>query len=236
MNEFRPEKLARIRVERGWSLREAAKLTGGTKETINDLERGKRTPHPTTLRKLADGFGVPVTYFLEPTVPKVSSRPSPEAPEEASEEERPIARRVSPEELQREVARLKTYNQRRQNQIDTYDAEGAALPERSWWDEAAALERSLTEEYEEREILPYVEALGEGREMAPWTVHRACVQLARELSIMRDLVKEARIMVFHAEGRVYEQTTRFSSSIDSGLDEWRRGEQPDRYRHAEVTE
>jgi transcriptional regulator with XRE-family HTH domain len=65
MNEFRPERLFRVRLERGWSLREAARETGNTKETISELERGKRKPHPTTLRSLAEGFGVPVSFFFE---------------------------------------------------------------------------------------------------------------------------------------------------------------------------
>jgi transcriptional regulator with XRE-family HTH domain len=88
MNEFRPERLSRLRAERGWSLREAARATGGTKETINDLERGKRKPHPATLRKLAIGFGVPVSYFLEHSTPKEPSRLSHAVPEKTSGEER----------------------------------------------------------------------------------------------------------------------------------------------------
>jgi transcriptional regulator with XRE-family HTH domain len=88
LNEFQPERLSRLRAERGWSLREAAKATGGTKETISELEHGKRKPHPGTLRKLANGFGVPVRYFLEPSTPKEPSRLSHAAPEKTSGEER----------------------------------------------------------------------------------------------------------------------------------------------------
>jgi transcriptional regulator with XRE-family HTH domain len=89
MNEFRPERLSRIRAERGWSLREAAKETGNTKETISELENGRRKPHPATLRKLANGFGVPISYFLDAIAPKAQSRPSSETPEDLIGEERP---------------------------------------------------------------------------------------------------------------------------------------------------
>jgi|SRR5215212_9876501 len=54
------DKLSLIRAERGLTLRKAAKLTGVSKETLNDLERGRRKPHLHTLHKIARGYGVAV--------------------------------------------------------------------------------------------------------------------------------------------------------------------------------
>ncbi len=58
-----------LRAERGLTLREAAVMTGVTKETISDLERGLRHPHDPTLAKIAQGYGVPFEELLEEPVP-----------------------------------------------------------------------------------------------------------------------------------------------------------------------
>ncbi len=70
MQSLLPERLRMARMERGLSLRKAAKLTGVTKETLSELERGLRSPHPPTLFKIAQGYGLRVQDLLEPTVPK----------------------------------------------------------------------------------------------------------------------------------------------------------------------
>ncbi|MDQ5827012.1 MAG: helix-turn-helix transcriptional regulator [Chloroflexota bacterium] len=53
------------RLERGLTLRQAAEKTGVSKETISELERGLRKPHPPTLYKIADGYGIGVSDLLE---------------------------------------------------------------------------------------------------------------------------------------------------------------------------
>ncbi len=60
-----PGKLQLVRLERGLTLRQAAKITGVTKETLSDLERGLRQPHPPTLYKIARGYGIPVRDLLQ---------------------------------------------------------------------------------------------------------------------------------------------------------------------------
>jgi transcriptional regulator with XRE-family HTH domain len=57
-------KLQEIRVEKGLSLREAAKLTGVDRETIGGIERGTRKAYPVTLGKIAKGLGVPPRELL----------------------------------------------------------------------------------------------------------------------------------------------------------------------------
>jgi len=66
-------RLRLVRAERGLSLREAAKVTGVTPETLSELERGVRTPQPGTLYKVAHGYGIPVTDLLE--VPELVEGP-----------------------------------------------------------------------------------------------------------------------------------------------------------------
>jgi transcriptional regulator with XRE-family HTH domain len=58
-----------LRAERGLTLREAAALTGVTKETLSDLERGLRHPQDPTLAKIARGYGIPFEELLEEPVP-----------------------------------------------------------------------------------------------------------------------------------------------------------------------
>ena len=58
-------RLKELRTLRGWSLRDAQGELGVDRETIAEAERGLRSPFPRTLRKLAEGYGVPVRELLE---------------------------------------------------------------------------------------------------------------------------------------------------------------------------
>jgi transcriptional regulator with XRE-family HTH domain len=73
-------RLRRARLERGLSLRAAATRVGVTKETLMDLEHGRREPHPSTLAKLAKGYGVEIGNLLGPMVEESSSLPRDLAP------------------------------------------------------------------------------------------------------------------------------------------------------------
>jgi transcriptional regulator with XRE-family HTH domain len=54
-----------LRAERGLSLTEAAEWIGVTRDTLSEIERGKRHPYTPTLAKIARGYGVPVEELLE---------------------------------------------------------------------------------------------------------------------------------------------------------------------------
>jgi transcriptional regulator with XRE-family HTH domain len=54
------ERLKHIRAERGLTLRDLAQESGVSKDTISEIERGVRKPHPTTLGKLAKALDVEV--------------------------------------------------------------------------------------------------------------------------------------------------------------------------------
>ena len=53
------------RLEKGLTLREAAKVTGVDKATISAVERNKRTPFDVTLSRLAKGYGVSISQLVE---------------------------------------------------------------------------------------------------------------------------------------------------------------------------
>lgn len=58
------ERLAALRKEKGLSQAELAKLLNMGQSTIAMYERNRRTPDPTTLKRLADFFNVSVDYLL----------------------------------------------------------------------------------------------------------------------------------------------------------------------------
>jgi transcriptional regulator with XRE-family HTH domain len=62
------EKLRVLRAREGLSLTEAAARAGVTRDTLSDLEHGKRQPYMPTLSKIAAGYSVPVEDLLEEPV------------------------------------------------------------------------------------------------------------------------------------------------------------------------
>ncbi len=58
------EELTRLRVERGWSQQRLADESSVNKATINQIERGRRSPNIETLEKLADALGVEIGDFF----------------------------------------------------------------------------------------------------------------------------------------------------------------------------
>ena len=59
------ERLRVLRAQRGMTLVEAAEQAGVGRDTLSDLERGRRHPAMPTLAKIAQGYGVPVEDLLE---------------------------------------------------------------------------------------------------------------------------------------------------------------------------
>jgi transcriptional regulator with XRE-family HTH domain len=59
------ERLRVLRAQRGMTLVEAAEQAGVGRDTLSDLERGRRHPVMPTLAKIAQGYGVPVEDLLE---------------------------------------------------------------------------------------------------------------------------------------------------------------------------
>jgi transcriptional regulator with XRE-family HTH domain len=62
------ERLRILRAQRGMTLIEAAEQAGVGRDTLSDLERGRRHPVMPTLAKIAQGYGVPVEDLLEDSI------------------------------------------------------------------------------------------------------------------------------------------------------------------------
>jgi transcriptional regulator with XRE-family HTH domain len=58
------EELTRARNELGWSQQKLADESGVNKATINQIERGRRSPNVETLEKLADAMGLEMSDFF----------------------------------------------------------------------------------------------------------------------------------------------------------------------------
>jgi transcriptional regulator with XRE-family HTH domain len=58
--------LRQLRQARGWSLSQAAENTGVSKAMLGQIERGESSPTVATLWKIATGFQVPFSAFIEP--------------------------------------------------------------------------------------------------------------------------------------------------------------------------
>jgi transcriptional regulator with XRE-family HTH domain len=71
--------LRNIRLRRGLSQADLSAKTGVAEYTISEIEAGKRTPRPSTLRKLAQGLGVEVAdLYGEADNPLAQAPPSAE--------------------------------------------------------------------------------------------------------------------------------------------------------------
>lgn len=68
MNELKAiitEKMKMIRTDKQMNLDQAAEVTGISKAMLSQIERGQSIPTITTLWKIAAGYKVPLTYFVE---------------------------------------------------------------------------------------------------------------------------------------------------------------------------
>jgi transcriptional regulator with XRE-family HTH domain len=63
------DKLRILRAREGLTVTEASERIGINRHTLRSLELGGQEPHYPTLRKIADGYGVPVEELLEEPVP-----------------------------------------------------------------------------------------------------------------------------------------------------------------------
>jgi transcriptional regulator with XRE-family HTH domain len=59
------ERLRRLRLEAGLSLRALALSAGVSHDTVMEIEAGRRAPHPSTVKKLADALDVRVTELVD---------------------------------------------------------------------------------------------------------------------------------------------------------------------------
>ena len=77
------EKFAQLLQERGITSYRVSKDTGISQSTLSDWKNGKSAPKLDKLQRIADYFGVSVSYFYdEEKTPKNKNTPAPEAEDE----------------------------------------------------------------------------------------------------------------------------------------------------------
>lgn len=59
------ERFEKLVKENGTTAYQVSKMTGVDKSTLSHWKAGDYTPKVDKLKKIADYFGVPVTYFIE---------------------------------------------------------------------------------------------------------------------------------------------------------------------------
>src|SRR4051812_29038399 len=102
MDEPKPmRELTRIREERGLSQQALADASGVNKATINQIERGRRSPNLETLEKLAGALGVEMADFF----PKAQA-PLPLEPEAAGLTAADPSAKLAPAKALEEIAGL----------------------------------------------------------------------------------------------------------------------------------
>jgi transcriptional regulator with XRE-family HTH domain len=89
MYESLPAKLRVLRARKGLYLTDAAEMLGISRDTLSDLERGIRRPAAPTLRKLSEGYGVPVEGLMEDPEPVIGKANPPAEPGADLEAEEP---------------------------------------------------------------------------------------------------------------------------------------------------
>jgi transcriptional regulator with XRE-family HTH domain len=73
------ERLRVLRAQHGLSLIEASEKIGVNRHTLRDLELGKREPYGPTIRKIAEGYNVPLARLLEEEPVAAGKAEAPEA-------------------------------------------------------------------------------------------------------------------------------------------------------------
>lgn len=75
--------LRQLRQARGWSLSQTADNTGVSKAMLGQIERGESSPTVATLWKIATGFQVPFSAFIEPQSRQIAEHPGYDAGDSA---------------------------------------------------------------------------------------------------------------------------------------------------------
>ncbi|MEZ3500308.1 helix-turn-helix domain-containing protein [Pantoea sp. KPR_PJ] len=67
LHQHLSDALKQLRQANGWSLTLAAERTGVSKAMLGQIERGESSPTVATLWKIATGFNVPFSFFIQAT-------------------------------------------------------------------------------------------------------------------------------------------------------------------------
>lgn len=67
LSQHLAQTLKALRMQRNWSLTQAAEQSGVSKAMLGQIERGESSPTVATLWKIATGFAVPFSLFITPS-------------------------------------------------------------------------------------------------------------------------------------------------------------------------
>lgn len=210
-------RLRRIRLERGLSLRGAAAKIGVTKETLSDLERARRHPHPPTLAKIAGGYGVEISDLLGPMVEeepallgKEAAPHEPGQPETAPPAEKPTIVPQSAGTLEADIERIKRLKKLHETDLEKIrrgelDYDAVLRME--------AVDKGVRAGLQERGVLAFAEAVRARRELAD--DESLCRALLRELRYLEELTEEARALSAMVTSDIHEEVEKGASQAES---------------------
>jgi transcriptional regulator with XRE-family HTH domain len=225
------ERLRVLRARQGLSLTEASKRAGITRDTLSDLERGKRHAYMPTLAKIAQGYGVPVEDLLEePALAGKGEAPREAGPDNvhqlfAEHQARPAWLQAFDESLRfRSQAKM-----RLGEQLSLWEAakhEGASYEERRKFLDATG--RILDEASSvSRELIQNLGGLGgglagtaepgSGMPNTYWTECQIADTLYRELFGM---VGDAGLLVHPRAEKTGQETDQAPGQSDQALGQW----------------
>jgi transcriptional regulator with XRE-family HTH domain len=194
-----------LRAQRGMTLVEAAEQAGVGRDTLSDLERGRRHPVMPTLAKIAQGYGVPVEDLLEE--PALAGAPWLQAFDESLRFRSQAKMRLGEQLSLWEAAKHEgaSYEERRK----FLDATGRIL------DEASSVSRELIQN-----LLGVGGGLAGTAEPGPntyWTECQIADTLYRELFGM---VGDAGLWVHPRPEKTGQETDQAPGQSDQALGQW----------------
>jgi excisionase family DNA binding protein len=155
--------------------------------------------------------------FLEArSSPKDRSRPSPEAPEEVSGEER-LINRVPPEKLKKHIAHMKRLKEHRKHEMEALEHERIYEDPLVWSFNMELADVGLTRRYEEEGIPEFVEGVNAGLRSTSDEVRRLCREFVREFDALQHLTHEARLVAQAAQSRTYYESAKLHSGVEAHL-------------------
>ena len=217
-----PKRLRVLRAERGLTITRAAELAGVTRETLRELELGRRTSHEPTLAKIANAYGIPVAELveLEESVAPLAEAPKPHSP--AATETKEEERRVIPqreEGLKRHIEFMSRLKDQRAAEVEEAEqsADQRIPPQDTWIFQMEGADKLLRERLEISGTLGFAEAVREGRMMADLKARPLCIKLLSLLAELEALTAQAKALSVSVHSDIHDKVIKESSRLESTL-------------------
>jgi transcriptional regulator with XRE-family HTH domain len=216
-----PKRLRVLRAERGLTITHAAELAGVTRETLRELELGRRTSHEPTLAKIANAYGIPVAELveLEESVAPLAEAPKPRSPAatETKEERRVIPQRE--EGLKRHIEFMSRLKDQRAAEVEEAEqsADQRIPPQDTWIFQMEGADKLLRERLEISGTLGFAEAVREGRMMADLKARPLCIKLLSLLAELEALTAQAKALSVSVHSDIHDKVIKESSRLESTL-------------------